>query len=181
MAAPWKWLSCLCWSECGKMKGSLPSYRCKPCACLLFCTISWGRKRPDASVFCGSPSNYASVKRCSNWIILSFLFSSFPHSAGPHQSHQHLPDARGHSGHVQNGRPQHAGRLHPLSCLWTLWHQVRRSHTQMFDGGVNYHDPANDTDDGADDSDDDNDAPPQGGDGSDVMWWHQPLRLPVWL
>lgn len=66
------------------------------------------------------------VLKCSYSLLFSLLFLP---SAGPHQPHQHLPYARWNFGHVQNGRPQHAGRLHPLPCLWTLQHQVRRLHT----------------------------------------------------
>lgn len=76
--------------------------------------------------------------------------SVHPASAHPHQPHQHLPDTWWNSGNVQNGRPQHAGCLHPLPRLGTLQHQVRDSHWQMFDDGhyYDYYDPA----DGADDS-----------------------------
>lgn len=98
-------------------------------------------------------SNYNSKKRCPNRVTLSLFLSS---SAGPHQPHQHLPYTRWNFGHVQNGRPQHAGRLHPLPRLWTLQHQVRRLRTQMLDDGGYVG-----CDDGADDGADVNSALPR--------------------
>lgn len=69
-----------------------------------------------------SSPNYTSIKSCSGRLISHSL--STPLSAGAHQPHQHLSHPRWHPGHVQDGRPQHAGRLHPLPGLWPLQHQV---------------------------------------------------------
>lgn len=85
-------------------------------------------------------------------VLKYFLSPSLLLSAGPHQPHQHLPYARWNSGHVKNGRPQHAGRLHPLSCLGALQHQVSRSASTCLMAVItpDCYDPA---DDGADESD----------------------------
>lgn len=85
-------------------------------------------------------------------VLKYFLSPSLLLSAGPHQPHQHLPYTRWNSGHVKNGRPQHAGRLHPLSCLGALQHQVSQSASTCLMVVItpDYYDPA---DDGADESD----------------------------